>query len=163
MCLCRSVPILQLLAIGRASWFAIPAPRSESRTSFAGTSLRYAIDSRGVGIYTSFQYSLTTIHLSILYHIYYQKPKRHLTTRNWPNLYLTPSLGVWYTTCQRYWERPFIALLYIKWGMEDIRTTTVRNSRVLRTIPLLITICLFNIPAYAQYSGGSEAAMWKVA
>ncbi len=34
----------------------------------------------------------------------------------------------------------------------------VRKSGILRTIPLLITICLFSFPAYAQYSGGSEAA-----
>jgi hypothetical protein len=31
----------------------------------------------------------------------------------------------------------------------------VRNSRVLRAIPLLITVCLFSFPAQAKYSGGT--------
>jgi len=30
----------------------------------------------------------------------------------------------------------------------------VRKSGVLRTIPLLITICILSFPAYAKYSGG---------
>lgn len=29
----------------------------------------------------------------------------------------------------------------------------LKNSRVLRVIPLLITICIFSLPAYAKYSG----------
>ncbi len=33
--------------------------------------------------------------------------------------------------------------------------TMARNSRVLRTIPLLIALCLVSMPAYAQYSGGT--------
>ena len=33
--------------------------------------------------------------------------------------------------------------------------TTARNSRVLRIISLLVTICLFSFPAYAKYSGGT--------
>ncbi len=32
---------------------------------------------------------------------------------------------------------------------------TLKNSRVSGTIPLLITICLLSIPAYAKYSGGT--------
>jgi hypothetical protein len=33
--------------------------------------------------------------------------------------------------------------------------TTSRNSRVLRTIPLLIAVCFVSLPAHAQYGGGS--------
>ena len=33
--------------------------------------------------------------------------------------------------------------------------TTARNSRVLRTIPLLIAFCLVSMPAQAQYGGGT--------
>jgi hypothetical protein len=33
--------------------------------------------------------------------------------------------------------------------------TTTSNSRVLQIIPYLITICLFSLPAYATYSGGT--------
>jgi hypothetical protein len=33
--------------------------------------------------------------------------------------------------------------------------TTARNSRVLRTIPLLIAVCFASLPAYAKYSGGT--------
>ena len=33
--------------------------------------------------------------------------------------------------------------------------TTASNSRVLRTIPLLIAICLVSLPAHAQYGGGT--------
>ena len=33
--------------------------------------------------------------------------------------------------------------------------TTASNSRVLRTIPLLIAVCFVSLPAYAQYSGGT--------
>jgi len=36
--------------------------------------------------------------------------------------------------------------------------TAAKNSRILRTIPLLITICLFSFPAYAKYGGGSGTA-----
>src|SRR4030042_6200214 len=32
---------------------------------------------------------------------------------------------------------------------------TARNSQIMRTIPLLIAICLFSFPVYAQYSGGT--------
>ena len=34
--------------------------------------------------------------------------------------------------------------------------TAARNSRILRTITLLITICLFIFPAYAKYDGGTS-------
>jgi len=33
--------------------------------------------------------------------------------------------------------------------------TTVRKSQALRTIPLLVTICLFSFPVYAKYGGGT--------
>jgi len=33
--------------------------------------------------------------------------------------------------------------------------TMAGNSRLLRTIPVLITICLLSLPAYAKYSGGT--------
>ncbi|MCP4263432.1 MAG: hypothetical protein GY774_38880, partial [Planctomycetes bacterium] len=36
--------------------------------------------------------------------------------------------------------------------------TTSRNSRVLRTIPLLIAVCFVSLPAQAQYGGGSGSA-----
>ena len=36
--------------------------------------------------------------------------------------------------------------------------TASRNSRVLRTIPLLIIICLFSLPVQAQYDGGNGTA-----
>ena len=42
-----------------------------------------------------------------------------------------------------------------KWGMEDIKMTTARSSRVLRLIPLLIIIFSLSFPAYAKYSGGT--------
>ena len=32
--------------------------------------------------------------------------------------------------------------------------TTARNSRVRRTVPLLIAVCLLSLPAHAQYGGG---------
>jgi len=32
---------------------------------------------------------------------------------------------------------------------------TAKNSKMLRTIPLLITICLFIFPAQAKYGGGT--------
>jgi len=35
---------------------------------------------------------------------------------------------------------------------------TARHSRILQTIPLLITIGLLSFPAHAQYSGGSGTA-----
>ena len=34
----------------------------------------------------------------------------------------------------------------------------IKNSRIPRTISLLVTICLFSLPAYAKYSGGSGMA-----
>ena len=34
----------------------------------------------------------------------------------------------------------------------------VRKSRILRTIYFLIAVCLFSLPAYAKYSGGSGLA-----
>jgi hypothetical protein len=36
--------------------------------------------------------------------------------------------------------------------------TSARNSRVLRIVPLLISIFYLSFPAYAQYSGGSGTA-----
>jgi hypothetical protein len=39
--------------------------------------------------------------------------------------------------------------------MEDIKMATASNLRVLRIIPLLITIYLCSLPAYAKYSGGT--------
>jgi len=39
--------------------------------------------------------------------------------------------------------------------MEDIKMKTASNSRVLRTIPLLIAFCLVSFPAQAQYGGGT--------
>jgi len=33
--------------------------------------------------------------------------------------------------------------------------TTAGNSRIIRTIPLLITIFSLSLPAYAKYSGGT--------
>jgi hypothetical protein len=41
------------------------------------------------------------------------------------------------------------------YALEDVEMKTASNSRVLRTIPLLITICLFSFPIYAQYGGGT--------
>ena len=40
-------------------------------------------------------------------------------------------------------------------GDEDEKMKEVITSRILRTITLLITICLFTFPAYAKYGGGS--------
>jgi len=45
-----------------------------------------------------------------------------------------------------------------RWETEDIRMTMVRNSRLLRTIPSLIIICLVSFPAYAQYGDGGGTA-----
>ena len=39
--------------------------------------------------------------------------------------------------------------------MEDIDITTARNSSVLRTVLLLITVLFLSFPAYAQYGGGA--------
>ena len=36
---------------------------------------------------------------------------------------------------------------------------TASNSRVLRTIPLLIAFCLVSFPAYTKYGGGTGKAM----
>jgi len=44
-----------------------------------------------------------------------------------------------------------------KWGAEDMKMATAGNSRILRTIRLLIAICLLSFPAYAKYGGGSGA------
>ena len=44
------------------------------------------------------------------------------------------------------------------WETEDTRMTTVRNTRLLGTIPSLIIICLVSFPAYAQYGGGTTAS-----
>ncbi len=35
---------------------------------------------------------------------------------------------------------------------------TARYSRILRTIPFIILVCLFSLPAFAKYSGGSGTA-----
>jgi len=33
---------------------------------------------------------------------------------------------------------------------------TVSNSLILRTVPLLIAVCLISFPAYAKYGGGTR-------
>jgi len=35
---------------------------------------------------------------------------------------------------------------------------TLQNSQIVRTVPLLIAVCLVSISAYAQYGGGSGTA-----
>jgi len=41
--------------------------------------------------------------------------------------------------------------------VEDIKMATAKNSRVLRPITLIITICLLGFPAYAKYGGTGES------
>jgi len=52
----------------------------------------------------------------------------------------------------------FIFLLNKSLGTEDIKVATASNSRVLRIIPLLITIFSLSLPAYAKYGGGDGTA-----
>jgi len=42
-----------------------------------------------------------------------------------------------------------------KWGLEDVEMETARYSSVLRTIPVLIAVCLVSLTAQAKYSGGT--------
>jgi hypothetical protein len=39
--------------------------------------------------------------------------------------------------------------------MEDKKMMEVITSRILRIIPLLVAVCLFSLPAYAKYGGGT--------
>jgi hypothetical protein len=43
-------------------------------------------------------------------------------------------------------------------GAEDIKIATASNSPILRTIPLLIAVCLLSFPAYGKYGGANGTA-----
>jgi hypothetical protein len=73
-------------------------------------------------------------------------------------LYLTRPASIWYNHTSAKPGKAVECPVEQRWGPEDRKMATGSNSRVLRTIPLLIAVCLVSMPTQAKYGGGSGTA-----
>ena len=72
------------------------------------------------------------------------------------NLYLTPSLGVWYTTYQRYLEKAVYCPLINGWGQEDEKMAGLQKQKIHWAVSLFLMMLYFSsLTAQAQYGGGT--------